>query len=275
MNWVELFGSREYDFPTEVEPGSRFVGGTAYPDAIVVEAAIQYPQRILVQTMNLDVSDDNGRREKIRVMRVVAELPPHELVELSRTAVKIEDDGEVDVSWCSGCGAAIVKGQHIIIGGAAYHRRCVTESEGERNAHRSRGHSGGDRGRSNCGAGGNGGCGTEAEGARVPRTSPEKTVTRAHSDDGVSISHAVTVSRFDSDTDLVTLWAREFGGRSGTVKGRWPDGFCGGDVPQRHEVAYIAEKFFGGERMATGADIVIWSRLYTEALTEAGRPRAV
>lgn len=272
MNWIDLFGSREYDFPPEIEPGSSFVGGDTYPDALVTDASLQYPQRILVQTMDLDVSDDTERREKIRVTRVVAELPGGELVELSRSAVKIEDDSAVDTSTCSGCGQKIIEGQHVIVDGAAYHKRCVTESEEERDVRRGRGRSGAGRDRPGGDAGGNLERDAKAEGPRVPRTSAQKTVMKAHSDDDISISHTVTVSRFDADTDLVTIWAREYGGRSGTVKGRWPNGFHVDDIPKRHEVMYLEEKFFNSERLVSGSDVVIWNRLYAEALAEVGRP---
>jgi len=269
MNWVDLFGSREYDFPPEVEVGSSFVGGATYPDALVIQSELHYPQRILIQTMDLDVSDETNRREHIRVTRVVAELHGGELVEISRMAQKIEAQDAVDTSVCVGCGVGIVEGQHVIVDGAAYHKRCITENEEERHDRRDRG--GADRVRPGLGGDGNREDVTEAAGARVPRTSTPKTVTKGFSDDDISLSHAVTVSRFGAEYDLVTLWAREYGGRSGTVSGRWPNGFHVDDIPKRHEVAYVEEKFFNSGLLVSSADIAIWHRLYIKALEEIGR----
>ena len=92
----------------------------------------------------------------------------------------------------------------------------------------------------------------------------------ANTFDDRSASHLVTVCRIDDDHDLVTLWSRDSGSRSGTVPGRWENGLHPGKMPRRCDCDYIAEKFFGRERMVSGRDLTIWNRLYEEALVELG-----
>jgi hypothetical protein len=267
MNWVELFGSREYEFPTEIEIGSSFVGGANHPDAVVVAADVQCPQRILVQRMELDVSDETDRRERIRVTRVVAELYLGELVELLRVAQPVESDDAVDTSTCAGCGAKIVEGQHVVIDGAAYHKRCVSESEEERHDRRGRRGDGADR---RGAAGGNRGDREgveEADGPRVPSAPSPKTVTKALREKTLGLMCTVTIVRM-GDADLVTFTSCT---RSGSAVGRWENGFYHTDVPRDCDVSYFNEKFFGSDEVVKSNDLRLLNALYLEALEEIGR----
>lgn len=279
MRWEEIFGSSQYDFPIRPEPGSSFVGGPTFPDALVVSNAVHLPDRIIKQEMELDVSDDDGRSERIIVTRIAVEMPGGELVELKRSARKAAGDVVIDVSKCEACEMKIIPGEHVIVDGRAYHRRCVSEDEEKGDAHP--GGDGADRSGDPADAGDGPRVKSEGSEDEDGNTRPTKeakaltfarlrTVSMANTFDDRSASHLVTVCRIDEDHDLVTLWSRDSGSRSGTVPGRWENGLHPGKMPRRCDCDYISEKFFGRERVVSGRDLTIWNRLYEEALVGLG-----
>lgn len=271
MDWLELFSSSGYEFPLEVEPGSQFVGSPPFPDATVTAADLLYPRRILVQRLDLLAQDPGAdRKERIRVYRIAIETEDGDLVEIKRLAVPAEDVAKVDASKCAGCGGKIPEGTHVEIDGLAYHQRCVEDGDGSEadSVRRGVGRSGSDSDV----AAGHDFEGGQAEGDGDPSAAPPKTVTKTRSDDGISVSHMVTVTKVDGDRDIVTLWAREFESLSGTVLGRWSTGLFHGDLPKRSDAQYIDEKFFKGAGVVTASDLRVWNRLYKEAVHELHPP---
>lgn len=266
MNWVELFSSTGYDLPLEVQPGSRFEGGEGYPDARVITSDLLYPRRMLVQRMDV-LAERDERREKIRIYRIAVETEDGDVVEIKRLAVPHDGESLVNVTKCAGCGGEIPTGQHVVVDGLAYHRRCVEEgSDAEADSIR--------RGARLRGGAGAGDPGDREEGQPeedrpgVPPTVAPTTVTKTRSEDGVSVSHLVTVVKLDDDRDMVTLWAREFDGTSGTVEGRWPTGLFQGDLPKQSDAEYVDHRFFKGAGIVTTSDLRVWNRLYKEAIRE-------
>ncbi len=271
MDWLALFSSSQYDLPLEVEPGSSFVGGVGYPDAVVTSSDLLYPRRILVQRMEVNAEDaSRDRKEKIRIYRVAVETEDGDVVELKRMAVPSEESLPVDVAKCAGCSGKIPEGQHTIIDGLAYHKRCVEDSDGVGSVHYNS-----DSTNDSAGALGDNplDSGSDSEtpkkdGAGIPPEATPKTVTKVYSDDGISVSHMVTAFKVDEDHDIVTLWTRGYNGMSGTVQGLWPNGFHGGDLPSVTDVSYIDEKFFQSTDVVTATDLHAWNRLYKEAMRE-------
>ena len=269
MDWTELFGATDYDLPLEVEVGSRFDGGEGYPDAVVTASDLLYPRRMLVQRIDV-LAERDERKEKIRIYRVAVETEDGDMVEIKRLAVQFDGETLVNVEKCAGCGGKIPQGQHVIVDGLAYHRRCV-EEDGDAEANSIR------RGaRLRDGAGdrvpGHDGEGEPEEGDGVTPEVAPTTVTKTRSDDGVSVTHMVTVVKLDDDRDMVTLWAREFDGLSGTVQGMWPTGLFDGELPKQTDAEYVDHRFFKGAGIVTTSDLRVWNRLYKEAIREL-RPR--
>lgn len=274
MDWVELFGSYQYDLPLEVDPGAEFVGGEAYPDAVVTAADLLYPRRILIQRLDITAEDrSTDRKENIRIYRVAVETEDGDLVELRRLAIPCDDISNVDVSKCAGCGTNIPEGQHVIIDRMAYHKRCVEDGDGDTQPASSGSNYSGDSSDDGGGADNDlqGREEREAEDGVAP-SPPQTTVTKTRSDDGISVSHLVGVTKLSDDRDIVTLWSREFGSLSGTVTGRWSTGLFHGELPTKTDADYIDEKFFKGAGVVTASDLRVWNRLYKEAFRELHPP---
>lgn len=272
MNWADLFSSMEYDFPLDVGPGSTFAVGDGFPDAVVRSAQVAPAKAILVQRVELEATDHDARTETLMVYRVLAVNELGEMVEIRRQAVPLEP-GHVDISRCAGCGGAIPDEQAVVIAGQAYHKRCVDDDEEKQDARTAGAGSGVPVLRVPLRTGQHRGEGQEGKAKQAVRVASKaalEAVTVTYSDNGISPSHCVTVTRLDDDDDLVTLWAREFGGRSGTVRGRWPNGLFPTAIPRNCDVAYINEKFFLGSTCATATDVSLWEGLYAEALSMMG-----
>lgn len=268
MNWADLFSSSGYDYPLDVEPGSSFVGGTGYPDALVKETAILPVQGIVVQRMLLEASDESGKKELIRVTRIVLELFLGEIIELKRYAEKVEGDYAVDTSRCEACEGKIIDGTGTVVDGKAYHKRCVTEEGDERRDGRVRGVVGAVRGGAADGDHRRREGGSEACGPRVPQTIATKTAVKFFAEDGKRISHSVTIIR-NGDEDVVVL---VLDGRTGSAVGRWLTGFvpCSLDLPRDTDVEYVDDKFFGGARLLRRHALRLLNQLYLDALDELG-----
>jgi len=270
MNWLDLFGSVEYDLPLVMQRGDAYQGGPGYPDAVIQSSELVEPDRILVQRVELAASDPStDRRQKIRIYRVVAEMGDGEAVELTRKAVPSKAPEPVDQSTCAACLGQIPEGQARIRDGKAYHPICsggadgVADSDGDTT----------DRVRP-ARSGGSGDQGEEAEGPRATSAAETpQTVTKTRSYDGISVSHLVSVTSIDGDHEAVTMWAREMGARSGTVVGRWSRGLFHGELPMDHDVQYIDQKFFGAEGLVTASDLRVWNHLFKKAFRELNPPR--
>jgi len=273
MNWLELFESSEYELPLEMTGGDQYRGGPGYPDATIRESELMIPTRTIVQRVELAATDSSGEREeKIRIYRVLAELENGELVELTRKAVASEAPDPVDTSVCAACLGKIPDGQAKIQDGKAYHRICIGGGDVVASSSGNRG--GGvpavDSGRSDNGSSTPGDAQTADAVAREVET---PTVTKVLGDDVNTVSHLVSVTSIDKYRQAVTLWAMIHGTRSGTVVGRWPSGLFHGDIPSRHDVEYIDDKFFGSDRVVTASDLRAWNGLYKKALSELNPPR--
>jgi len=265
MDWLDLFSSEEYELPAEMAPGDQFVGGAGFPDATVRSSELLYPRRTLVQRADLDVTDGVGeKQQKIRVYRTLVELEDGEIVEVNRRAVPGAEEESADESRCAACLEEIPEGQAVIHDGKAYHRRCMGgEDDADDSDRRTRAGARSHRPRRSR----EDGDGQEGNGA-PPATQAPRTITRTRSDDGISVSHLVSVVEIDDDREAVTLWAREYGARSGTVVGRWPSGLFNGELPMDHDVKYIDEKFYASDGLVTASDLRIWNRLYKAAMRE-------
>ena len=274
--WAEMFGASDspYEFPLGLEVGAKYKVPPPFPDAEVKAVFERYPRRIVVQQVDLEASaDEMDKREDIRVFVVVLETEDGQQIELNRWAAPAAelDKPVVDISTCHGCGGKIPEGQARVIGGKAYHGRCVQEDSDEDRAiraARNRNH-GADRG-----VGGGRVEERTKEDEKDDGTSPTaapKTVSKTRLQ-GKSPSHMVTIAKLGDDMYLTTLWAREHDGLSGTANGRWSTGLFNGEIPRDSDVSYVDEKFFKGAGVTTKSDLRVWNRLYTEAFKEIEPP---
>lgn len=238
MNWLDLFGSREYELPLQVEAGSRFEGGKGFPDAEVIGSEVMYPRRILIQKVDL-LARNEDKKQRISVYRVAAEAENGEVIELRRMAMPSQESEPMDTSRCAACGRNIPPPRLVVVDGSAYHDTCVRKNDdSNHNSGRAPG---------------------RAPGRSIDRRGDAPSATSVRMDAG-QITHLVTVTRL-GDEDIVTLWSVL---AYGVARGRWHE-LVAGDVPRPPEVAYLREKFGLGSA-ASGRDIAIWGRLYGEVV---------
>jgi hypothetical protein len=125
----ELLGEVEapYEFPLDLEAGTRYEGGPPWPDLLVTASRIAHVRRIVWHEIDV-VADraEDGKRENVRIGRLVAELEGDRFVELERQALPMEalEAAEIDPGRCAACGGKIPRGDAKIRDGAAYHDRC-------------------------------------------------------------------------------------------------------------------------------------------------------
>lgn len=265
MNWLDLFGSASYELPLEVTPGSRFEGGPGYPDARVLSSEVLYPRRLLIQRMDLTVTDGAEKNQRIRVHRVAVETEDGELVEIRRLASPLEGEVSIDVTRCVACGGTIPEGQHVVIGDGAYHTRCVEDDDATqiiRNAVPARDD---DPTRDSV----RGHVPTKAKKDATTSTPRNKTVTEVEFEGKKFLpAYMVSITRIEGcEIDVVRLWSTQVSGGS---NGRWSDGLYPLTIPRKTDVRYVAGRFFPREDPVaiTAPMCIIWNRLYVRALAK-------
>jgi len=283
MDWTKVLGdiNGPYEFDLGIGPGAEYEVPPPYPNLHVDLSECLHVRRTLVHVVDVTASaEERDRVEHIRIIRVVAETEDGSQIEFKRFAVPAqeENDQPVDTSLCHACGGTIPEGQHVIIEGKAYHKRCVEEGESDAsNALELLG--GGSGAPVHDGAGGS--LGERAQGQREEEAPQEgagcgvadaedespTTVSRVRYENGKA-SHAVTVVVLRPDAFLVTLWARQYGVAGASI-GMWEELYPARlNLPLPHHVNYIRSKFFPDGTPFSRRDLRRWNELYINSLKE-------
>jgi len=130
MKYHEMMGSDEcpYQLSLDLEKGTQFPGKPPYPQLTVVSNETAHVRELRWQNLVVKAMlPEIGKREDVRIMRLVAVLEGGEEIELSRVALPADVVEELppDPTTCASCGCKIPIGAGVLVERKYYHHGCV------------------------------------------------------------------------------------------------------------------------------------------------------